>query len=82
LWALLKRQNCLSIIDVGDIATKVKSLFDLENSALGNWGVRRGARGTIPGEPNHYGGRHNNSPGAESLWGAPSVWGCDSDIAK
>jgi len=58
LWALLKRQNCLSIIDVGDIATKVKSLFDLENSALGNWGVRRGARG-------------NNSPGAKSLWGAP-----------
>jgi len=45
LWALLKRQNCRSPIDVGDIATKVKSLFDLENSSLGDMGMTMGERG-------------------------------------
>jgi len=54
LWAWLKRQNCRSPIDVADIATKVKSLFDLENSALGNGGVTKGERG-------------HNSPGVKSL---------------
>jgi len=39
MWVLLKRQSCLSPIDVGDIATKVKSLFDLENSILGDRGI-------------------------------------------
>jgi len=47
------------------------SLFDLENSALGDWGIRRGTSGkqfpgsrismgaalTIPREPNHHGGQ-------------------------
>jgi len=45
LWAWLKRQKYLSTIDVGDIGAKVKSVFDLENSALGDWVVRRGERG-------------------------------------
>jgi len=44
LWALSKKQNYRSPIDVGDIATKVKSVFDLENPALGGKGVMRGAR--------------------------------------
>jgi len=34
LWDLLTRQNCCSSIGAGDIATKVKSLFNLESSAL------------------------------------------------
>jgi len=33
-WDLLMRQKCYSLIGVGDIATKVKSLFDLENLLL------------------------------------------------
>jgi len=33
-WDLLTRQKCYSLIGVGDIATKVKSLFDLENLLL------------------------------------------------
>jgi len=59
LWALLKRQNCRSPIDVGEIATKVQSLFNLENSRF--WGQGR------------YEGRQeeNNSPGSELLWRAP-----------
>jgi len=44
LWALLKRKNCRSPINFCNIATKVKSLFDLENSALGDRGVTRGAK--------------------------------------
>jgi len=40
LWALLQRQNCRSPNDVGDIATKVKPLCDLENSALERGGKR------------------------------------------
>ena len=34
MWDLLTRQNCCSSIGAGDIATKVKPLFDLESSAL------------------------------------------------
>ena len=33
-WDLLERQNCRCSFDVGDIATKVKSLFDLESSTF------------------------------------------------
>jgi len=33
-WDLLTRQNCYSSFGGGDIAAKVKSLFDLESSAL------------------------------------------------
>ena len=33
-WDLLERQNCCCSFDVGDNATKVKSLFDLESSTL------------------------------------------------
>ena len=35
LWALLTRQNCRSLVDVGENATKVKTFLDLEISALG-----------------------------------------------
>ena len=42
LWALLKRQNCRSPIDVGDIATKAKLLFDSGNSALEDRSITRG----------------------------------------
>jgi len=65
------------------------SLFDLENSALGDWGIRRGTSGkqfpgsrismgaalTIPREPNLYGGLLNNSSGTGTLCGATSAWG-------